>query len=210
MLYTFADLGEIIANRPPRLGPTRLICVDGTAGSGKSTFASRLGQHLNAPVVHMDDLYEGWNGTFTPALVGRITSWLIAPIRAGLPAGHPVYDWHADRFGGWVELPPTQNLIIEGVRSGDRGIRDHASLLVWVESDPALRLDRVLRRDGEAIRAAMLEFQANEQIHFAHQQTQEAADLIVRGDPQTEHPPEQFEGTWQVRRGTTANTDSRF
>ena len=48
--------------------PTPIILVDGRTGSGKTTFAAALQNRLfqkgeSAPrVIHMDDLYEGWDG----------------------------------------------------------------------------------------------------------------------------------------------------
>ena len=41
-LTGFAALAERVRAAPPRLGGTRLVCVDGPAGSGKTTFAARL------------------------------------------------------------------------------------------------------------------------------------------------------------------------
>lgn len=193
-MKTFRALAEEINAAAVRLGQTRLICVDGPAGSGKTTFATRLGAELQAPIVHMDDLYEGWDGAFSPHLVERIDAWILTPLRHGVPARHLRYDWLADRFGDWIDLPDAPHLILEGVRSADRGVREHAALVAWVESAPALRLDRVIDRDGEAIRPAMLTFQEREAEHFERQQTRAAADLIVRGDPDVAHTPSEFVG----------------
>ena len=40
---------ERLATAPPRLGRTRLVCVDGPAGSGKTTLAGRLAGALPQP-----------------------------------------------------------------------------------------------------------------------------------------------------------------
>ena len=72
---------------PPRLGPVRLVAVDGFAGSGKTTFAGRLAEALGAQVLHTDDLLEGWVDTvsFWP----RLEEWVLAPLRAGRPGPLP-------------------------------------------------------------------------------------------------------------------------
>ncbi|MBJ7451459.1 MAG: uridine kinase, partial [Blastococcus sp.] len=59
---TIAAVAAGIMAAGPRLGGTRLVCVDGPAGSGKTTFAGRLAAALgdDAELVHMDDLYAGW------------------------------------------------------------------------------------------------------------------------------------------------------
>ena len=55
--------------------PTPIILVDGRTGSGKTTFAAALQNRLfqkgeSAPrVIHMDDLYEGWDGLQAGVLV---------------------------------------------------------------------------------------------------------------------------------------------
>src|SRR5690606_19498388 len=58
-----ADLARRVRESVPALGDVRLVCVDGPAGSGKTTLAGRLAEALDhAPVLHLDDLYEGWSG----------------------------------------------------------------------------------------------------------------------------------------------------
>ncbi len=49
-------------SRPPTLGAGRLVCVDGPAGSGKTSLADAVARRTAAQVVHMDDLYGGWDG----------------------------------------------------------------------------------------------------------------------------------------------------
>src|SRR5262245_24789958 len=94
---------------PAALGRTRLICVDGPAGSGKTTLANQIvlsgrARDLSADVVHMDDLYEGWDGLdLQPE--PRVVDQLLAPLAAGRPGRWQRYDWYAGRFGPWVDQP---------------------------------------------------------------------------------------------------------
>ncbi len=76
---------------PPRRGwaRTRLVCVDGPAGSGKTTFAGRLAAALGPDgdgACHMDDLYAGW--TLTGA-VARLAAGVLRPLAAGRPGALP-------------------------------------------------------------------------------------------------------------------------
>jgi hypothetical protein len=190
----FDDLAAAILARAPQVGGTRVVCVDGPAGSGKTTFAERLSRALHAPVVHMDDLYEGWDGAFSADLPARIDAWILTPLGHGLPAKYLRFDWRAHRFAEWIDVPATDVIILEGVRSADVGIRERAAIVIWVESTEALRLDRVIERDGPAIRPAMLTFQAREQEHFTTQGTRSAAHLVVRGDPEVDHAASEFIG----------------
>jgi uridine kinase len=167
---------------PARLGQTRLICIDGPAGSGKTTFAQRVAELAQAPTVHMDDLYEGWSGAFAPELATRIDAWLITPLRHGLPSHHPRFDWHLNAYAEWVTHPNSPLFILEGVGSARKSIRAFANSVVWMECDREIRLNRVLKRDGEQIREQMRQFQDEEEKHFRLERTRENADLIASGE----------------------------
>ncbi len=72
------DLATLVADAEPRCGSTRLVCIDGPAGSGKTTLAEALSEVLDgAPVVHMDDLYEGWGQALGDPLAARVEAWLL-------------------------------------------------------------------------------------------------------------------------------------
>ena len=66
---TFFELSKVksaIANSDALCGETKIVTIDGPAGSGKTTLADELSISLsdgNGPmsVVHLDELYEGWD-----------------------------------------------------------------------------------------------------------------------------------------------------
>jgi uridine kinase len=176
------DLATRVLGAPPRCGSTRLVCIDGPAGSGKTTIAAALAAALGgAPVVHMDDLYEGWAQELGDPLAARVQAWLLVGWEAGLPGMHPRFDWAQGRYAEWVTVPAAPVVILEGCASGAAPIRAHASLLVWIEAPPALRLQRGLERDGPELLAQWREWQAHEQVHFADDGTRAAADVRVDG-----------------------------
>ena len=86
-LTGFAELAERVRARRPGWARTRLVCVDGPAGSGKTTFAGRLAAALGAgtAVLHMDDLYAGWT---LDGAVARLTAGVLRPLADG-PARAP-------------------------------------------------------------------------------------------------------------------------
>lgn len=166
----------------PRCGSTRLVCVDGPAGSGKTTLAGALADALDgAPVVHMDDLYEGWAQELGHPLAARVEAWLLVGWEAGLPGMHPRFDWGLGRYAEWVTVPAAPVVILEGCASGSTLIRGRASLLVWVQAPVDLRLQRGVERDGLALEAQWREWQAHEEAHFAADGTRSAADVVVDG-----------------------------
>lgn len=171
-------------DRPARLGsssvPVRLVCVDGPAGSGKTTLAAAVAaaaaaRHVPARVVHMDDLYAGWGGLAdAPATVARD---LVGPLREGRPGGYRRYDWVEGRFAEWVEVPPVDLLLLEGVASGATAYADAATLMVFVDAPADVRLDRGLARDGEQMRPRWEAWRRDEERHFTRDRTRERADV---------------------------------
>jgi uridine kinase len=165
----------------PRLGSTRLVCIDGPAGSGKTTLAARLATALGSgtAVVHMDDLYDGW--TMTGA-VPRLTAGVLEPLAEGRPGSHQRYDWNAGRFlSDPVPVPVPEILIVEGCGSSPRHADPWVSLRIWVEVPRALRLARGIERDGAALTPRWIQWQAQEAAVFAAEDTRARADLRVNG-----------------------------
>jgi hypothetical protein len=52
----------LVAAGPARLSGGRLLCVDGPAGSGKTTLGAAVQDTTGATVVHLDELLDGWTG----------------------------------------------------------------------------------------------------------------------------------------------------
>ena len=80
-----ADVVALAARRPPTLGDSRLICIDGPAGSGKTTLASEIRAALGCPVVHVDHMLDGWDGL--PGVEATLTA-LLLPVREGRAGSH--------------------------------------------------------------------------------------------------------------------------
>ena len=180
-LSTFPRLAERLRTTPSRLGNTRLVCVDGPAGSGKTTFAARLAAAVGpeAVVVQFDELYAGWAIT---GAVARLAAGVLRPVAEGRAGAFHPYDWTRNCFSRVpTPVPATPVLIVEGCGSGARALAPWCSLLVWVEAPPPLRIARGLARDGATLEPEWLRWQGTEAAEFARERTRERADVRVDG-----------------------------
>jgi len=169
----------LATSRPPTLGLGRLICIDGPAGSGKTTLAAAIAERTGAPVVNTDELMQGWGGfdTVTSQLTTLVTA--LAENRTG---EYHRYLWGQGRFDDAVtSVAPGPWLVVEGVGSAEPAIAAHITALVWVEVDDDLRLARGLHRDGVHMEPEWREFMPAEREIFARDRTFERADVLVDG-----------------------------
>lgn len=169
----------LLEARPATLGTGRLVCVDGPAGSGKTTLAAALAaSRPEAAVVHMDDLYPGWDGL--PQVDAQLAS-LLKPLAGGRPGRYRRWDWHGHAWAEDVVVVPGPLLVLEGVGAGSPVAASLATVLVWVEAPYDLRLRRGLERDGDTFAPHWESWAMAEAEHFARHRTRERADLRVDG-----------------------------
>lgn len=178
-----AQVVEELVGRGPTLGRGRLLCVDGPAGSGKTTLAAAVAERVEgAVVVHMDDLFQGWGGL---PWADQQHQRLLRPLAEGRAGHWTRWDWHADRWAETHRVEPVPLLVLEGVGAGASSHADLQTLLVWVEAPRELRRERGLARDGDAFAPHWERWAADEERLFAHELTRERADLLVDGSSGT-------------------------
>jgi len=175
-LVSAPEVAGLLSAREPTLGRGRLLCVDGPAGSGKTTLATAVAELTGAPVVRMDDLYDGWSGLLD---VAPLVLGLLDPLAAGRPGRYRRYDWHAAAYAEEHVLEPGPLLILEGVGSGCLAWAAWTTVLVWVEASDDIRLARGLARDGEEFRPQWLAWMRDERVLFEREQTRARADVVV-------------------------------
>ena len=178
---TFEGLAAHVLAQPARLGSVRLVCIDGPAGSGKTTFAGRLTEALGdgTALVSLEDLYEGWTLDGAPA---RLSAGVLRPLAEGRAGSHLRYDWPAGRFGtDPVPVPVPRVLVVEGCGSCARSLDPWFSLRIWVEAPRELRMARGVARDGAALAEHWRQWQKTEAAVFAAEDTRARADLRVDG-----------------------------
>jgi len=180
----FADVATEVGRRA---GTARaLVCVDGSSGSGKSTFACGLVSVVpGAGLVHTDDIAWHLHPTDWGAamLDGVVRPWL-----AGGAADYRPPGWVARGRAGSVRTDATTVLVVEGVGAARHELAALACLVVWVDCDPALARERCLVRDigvdgdtRDDVAAFHAGWMAAEVPFHLAERPWERADLIVDG-----------------------------
>jgi uridine kinase len=159
-----------------------ILAIDGPAGSGKSTLAGEIARGFSGTyeieVIHLDELYNGWDEALSEDLFQRLTQ-LITAQKAGRPANLAIYDWSTSTFSGSREVKAVQLLIIEGVGSSNQLLHSNLTTSIWLDIDQSTGLTRVLERDGEEIRDEMIKWQEMESKYFQRDLSRERADFIL-------------------------------
>ena len=158
----------------------QIILVDGPAGSGKTTFATKLQKDLGCQIVHLDSIYDGWDNALSHSLSDKLIS-IVSTFLKGKRNEIEIYNWQESKFDSKLVIEPGNHLIIEGVGAGQSAIRELAASLYWMEADPDLALQRVLERDGKVpeIELRMERWRISEAKHFEAERTREFADFII-------------------------------
>ncbi|WP_109473537.1 NUDIX domain-containing protein [Ornithinimicrobium cavernae] len=162
----------------PVRGATRIVAIDGPSGSGKTTLAQAVAQDLGCPVVHMDDLYPGWDGL--AAAVDLVTDQVLEPLARGERAAYRVWDWALGDWGRTATVPAADLIVLEGCGSSVGRAGEYAALRVWVDADEQVRHRRGIERDGETFAPHWEQWAAQERELFGRDRTAQRAHLTVR------------------------------
>jgi hypothetical protein len=171
-------------SREPTLARGRLICVDGPAGSGKTTLAEELAELSGGPVLHMDDMFEGWGGL---PRIGAQLETLLPPLAAGRSGTYRRWDWPGNAWAETVLVPPAPLLVLEGVGSGAAAYADLITVLAWVEVPYELRMARGLVRGGVGVAENWRQWAIDEQELFEREGTRDRADVLLDGQAGSLH-----------------------
>jgi uridine kinase len=157
-----------------------LYAIDGPAGAGKTTFAAKLEAELSVDgtvrVIHMDDLYNGWENALSNPLAEILDRISTAHI-AGRDFVIKIFNWHTMAFDREERITPTDYLIIEGVGAAQQIVRETGAITYWLDIEPEIGLQRVLDRDGALLEAQMRQWQVDQNKHFARDETRDNCEF---------------------------------
>ena len=173
---------ELTLNSPPRCGTTHLIAIDGRAGAGKTALAHELFLGFSGPrdvtVIALDDVYSGWDSALGPKLTQTLTD-LLESISAEKEFLLPIFNWQSSSFDSHRVISPSNLIIIEGVGSCQKIVREFSSATIWLDIEAEIGLQRVLERDGNDISQEMKQWQIAEEKLFTQDETRKNADFVL-------------------------------
>lgn len=169
---------------------TPIVLIDGRAGAGKSHFAKLLVEQLfksqqQLPkLVHMDDLYPGWEGLRAGSQY--LNRNILEPIASGAEANWQIWDWQESARGakdepanGWRKFEGGNLLIVEGCGSISARARELAQFCIWIEADTANRRARFSDRDHGSFDDYFAAWSIQEDEFYAQEKSVELCDLVV-------------------------------
>lgn len=170
-------------------GRTKVVAIDGPAGSGKTTLSLALESSLlqshqptTVETIHMDSLYNGWDDALTQTLERTLLNQIFTPLSLSKKIEYRAFDWFLNAPGPTITFDPPNILILEGVGAAQAVTRKYAALLIWIDVEPERGLARVLHRDGREIENQMRIWQSQEANFFAKDQTRERVHLRIDGN----------------------------
>ena len=175
----------MIENGERRSKLNQIIAIDGPAGAGKTTLAKKIAgaiSNKSVHVIHMDDLYDGWDNALTQSLTRTLESNIAKPVFEGKSYEYRKFSWLTMRFEELQRYSAPDVLLLEGVGSGQKVVRKYLDQLIWIDINAEVGLTRVLQRDGDYIESQMRIWQMRESEHFKQDNTRDCATIRIDGN----------------------------
>lgn len=172
-----------------------VIAIDGAGGAGKSTLCQTLAAQIAtwAPpqVLKLDDFYHPLDRLERAQLhqvqarqayfnVDQFKQNILRPLRLGHRASYKPIHWLNGEGEQAVELLTRGVLLLDGVFSFSKPLRDMVDLSLFVDTPPQLRQQRLLARP-QLSTDWVSHWQATEAWHHEHEQTANAVDFVFSG-----------------------------
>lgn len=159
---------------------TQIVLIDGRSGAGKTDLADRLASIWECPVVHLDDVYPGWDGL----RAGRdaVIRDVVIPMANGGDGSYRRWDWGLGAPAETVIVPSVPLIIIEGCGILSPLSAEYADVALWVECADEIRRERAVRRDGHATAENFVRWALQEDDVIATDFPMALADEILRTD----------------------------
>jgi cytidylate kinase len=167
----------VAADAVPVAGTTVVVAIDGRSGSGKTVLGTAVAQALGCPIVHLDDVFPGWDGL--AAGVALVTEQVLAPLARNERAAYQRWDWMRSQPGRTVDVDAGRHLVLEGCGALVPPAAPYAAVRVWVDAPDAVRQRRALGRDGDVYAPHWQRWAAQEESVYAAAHPWQQAHLVL-------------------------------
>lgn len=166
-----------------------IVLIDGRAGSGKSTFAELVRDGVfretrQAPhLVHMDDLYPGWDGLREGSLY--LNSQVLRPVVHSGVASWQTWNWSIDQRGGddagngWRAFSGPNILLVEGCGAISKESVLLADLTIWITASDQDRKQRFLERDSGLFAEYWIPWSLQEDEFYLAEESDRLANVVI-------------------------------
>ena len=172
-----------------------IIAIDGCGGAGKSTLCRALAAEIEPwarpQVLKLDSFYRPLSAVQRAQLqqvearqayfnTAEFQKNILDPLARGVSACYKPIHWLDGESDQSVELAPSGVLLLDGVFSFSKPLRDMVHLSLFVDTPLQLRKQRLIERpqvDTEWVN----HWQNIESWHHQHEHTSTAVDFVVPG-----------------------------
>jgi uridine kinase len=164
----------------PRRARTLLVGIDGCSGSGKSSFALALADHLpGAAVLPADGFIISQAGT--PEIDwSRLLTEVVTPLGADRQAVYRYFSWWSNSFSEERTVPPGGVVIVEGCFVLHEKVRPYLDFKIWLQCPIDVAIGRCIERDGPRSKGLWEEaHKPAERMYLEKQRPFVFADVIV-------------------------------
>lgn len=183
------EIDQQLAERLTLLKPPAIIGISGFGGSGKTTFATSLGNMIHAPVICVDRFgkdktredYTHWQGMDFK----RLEEEVLIPFSQGTnPISYGHWDDGQNSIVKMNKVPHSDLLIVEGVGLFQPELLKYFAYKIWIDCAQEVGIARGKKRDREVHKNPQDEkwdelWKRNDQEYFDTYKPKDLADLIV-------------------------------
>ena len=202
------EVAQTIVDALPARPRPLVVAIDGRSGSGKSTTAAAVRDHLarneatTATVLEGDTFYAGgsaatWDRRPVGQSVDAAFDWrsqqrVLRALRGGNRASWAAFDWRSTAWDTddpeFEDEPqvaePALILILEGVYSARPEHSGLVDMRILIATDDDTRRQQLAEREGSGIRHGWeARWAAAEDHYFTHVMPADSFDLVVRHGP---------------------------
>ena len=128
-------------------------------------------------VIHMDDLYPGWEGLAQGA--EYLQRMVLTPLLKTGTASWQEYNWELGKRDAWREFSGGTPLIIEGCGALNQYTSTICQVSIWLEASEAVRRERWNKREAERNKDYFEMWSAQELDFIAREKSPELAHYLL-------------------------------